>query len=70
MTKPSTSARVTLTVEMNIRSSWGEQCTVAQVRDQAEREAREMLRSELKPTEFRIIGEPVVTAIMHTASKS
>lgn len=73
MNKPhvrtSTSARVTVTVEVRVGSTWGPRCDLAQVYGQATEEAIGMLRSAFTETtqrrgdRFRIVGTPRVSAI-------
>jgi hypothetical protein len=59
------SARVTFTIEVNVRSSWGEKCDLAQVYKQGEDEARGYLhRAFSDQRHVRIIGDPKVEAII------
>lgn len=65
-------ATVTLTLEINVGSRWGDTCAVSQLHDQATSEALGMIRN-LSPesaAEFvrriRIVGEPKVSAILVT----
>jgi len=61
---------VTLTVEVAVGSSWGKDCTIEQVYDQAAREAIGRLNS--MATKYgphhgmKIIGEPKVDAVLST----
>jgi hypothetical protein len=62
-------ARVTLTVEVDVRSSWGGDCTVDQVNRQAAEEAVNYVeQAAAKDRRIRVIGRPVVTVV--TALKS
>ncbi len=67
-------ARVTVTVEIDVGGSWGPDCTTRQVFEQAKERALRALRQGLTihhmtsgkdtKTGGRIIGEPVIRAIM------
>lgn len=67
-------ARVTLTIEMDLGDSWGGDCTVAQIHDQAAKAAVHQLRCGLvinglytareAKQHARIVGEPKVEAIL------
>ncbi len=56
-------AVVTVTLELRVSGSWGEDCTIAQVYRQAEASARGIIRNKLG-TDVQIKGEPKVTAVM------
>jgi hypothetical protein len=59
------SARVTFTIEVNVRSSWGEKCDLAQVYRQGEAEARgHIQRAFSDQRHVRIVGDPKVEAII------
>lgn len=60
-------AKVQVTLEIDAGSSWGPECTVSQVRDQAGRESLQRLTAVLAAakTRVKIIGEPKVIAVMH-----
>ncbi len=75
--KHSASARVQLTIEVDVGSSWGGDCTVAQVHKQGEEEAigcvRQLLdearRSDVHALKdwanrIKIIGQPKITAVL------
>jgi hypothetical protein len=69
MKRRSAHARVTLTVEIAVHSSWGEKCDLAQVYQQAEREAREHLDRYFNSNAGRdckctIVGRPKIDAII------
>lgn len=57
-------ATVIMTVEITVPSTWGDDCTVSQVRDQAASEARSMVHQVAARGNIKIIGEPHVTALM------
>lgn len=60
-------ATVTMHVQVDIEQKWGSDCSVSQVHDQASREAvarlSAALRGNLNSRQFRICGEPLVTAV-------
>lgn len=72
-------ARVTLTIEMDLGDSWGGDCTVAQIHDQAAKAAVHQLRCGLvidglhaareARQHARIVGEPKVEAILVERTK-
>lgn len=57
-------ARVTVTLEMTVGSTWGGDCPLSQVHKQAKDDARGMLHRTLEKTDARIIGEMQVRAII------
>jgi hypothetical protein len=64
--KPSGCARVLLTIEVPVNSSWGDDCTVGQIYKQAADEALGYIRnleSHGRPARLTVIGEPRVTAV-------
>lgn len=69
--KKTASARVTVTIEIDVRASWGDDCRVGQVHDQASREALGQLRQLIEADghalrQMRIVGTPKVVAILAT----
>jgi hypothetical protein len=62
----SVSARVTITLEIPVKSCWGPDCTMKQITEQAKEDVKGMLRNSKEPMMFgsRIIGSPKVTAIL------
>jgi len=59
------SARVTVTLGIDAASSWGLACTVDQIQRQAGQEAVARLCGVIgKQVKFRIIGKPVVSAVI------
>jgi hypothetical protein len=58
-------ARVTLTLEIPISSTWGDKCEVGQVRQQATEEALGKIARFAEKNQFRakVIGTPKVTMI-------
>jgi hypothetical protein len=67
--KQSAQARVRLTVEVDVRSSWGDDCSVKQVYDQAATEAANHLEhvlSQHSERRIKIIGQVEVDAIIAT----
>lgn len=70
MSKPiEAKAVVTLTLEINVGSRWGDTCAVRQLHDQAASEALGMIRN-LKPETaeafaraVRVVGEPKVHVV-------
>lgn len=60
-------ARVQITIEIDAGSSWGPDCTVAQVRKQAGDESVARIMNILRDSKIRVrlIGEPNVLAVMH-----
>lgn len=61
-------ARVRLTIDIPVRSSWGADCTMAQIYKQAEQDAQDMLRQFFEKNNLIgracVIGEPKVTAVL------
>lgn len=57
-------ARVTVTVEIGNVGAWGADCGMDQVFKQAAEAAVGRLRKSLGPTDWRIVGEPKVQAVM------
>lgn len=57
------SARVKLTIEVHVPSSWGKDCKIDQVESQATEEALNIVRRDLGRV-CTIIGEPVVSMII------
>ncbi len=58
-------ARVTLTIEVNVSSTWGDGCDLAQVYQQAEREARNHVEHHFANQRgVRIVGPAKVEAII------
>ena len=61
-------ARAVVTVEIPIGGTWGSECRLSQVHDQAADEARGAIRNALtsvhRPAGFRIVGDIVVTAVL------
>lgn len=59
-------ARVQVTLELDAGSSWGNDCTVQQIYDQAGRESINNLEQILLKAGVRvhIVGEPKVVAVM------
>lgn len=63
----SATARVQVTIEVDAGSSWGPDCTVAQVRDQAGAEAVARIVNIISDAKVKatVIGAPKVVAVMH-----
>lgn len=63
-----TSAQVTMTVRVDVGSSWGSTCQINQVEKQAAEEAVAIISRSADRTrgQITIIGKPTVKAIMHT----
>jgi hypothetical protein len=59
-------ARVTLIVEVEVRGTWGDDCTVAQVHKQAAEEACGAIRNAADRHDIKIIGEQKVDMITTT----
>ena len=60
-------ARVTLTIEVSVSDTWGDDCKLDQVYRQASASAIGMLQRELPTARFRIIGEPKVDTVITEA---
>lgn len=60
-----TKAKVTLTVEVTVNSTWGAECSVQQIFKQAREEAIAMVKRDVK--NCAVIGEPNVIAMTNTA---
>jgi hypothetical protein len=67
-----TTARVTLTIEIEADGCWGENCQLKQIFEQAEESALGKLRKAFQnsPKKIRIIGEPTTEAIMHNNTEA
>lgn len=63
----SATALVRVTIEVDAGSSWGPDCTVGQIRDQAGREAVARIQNALAAakTPCAIVGRPAVVSVMH-----
>lgn len=78
-TRVSTVARVTLTIEIDVADSWGDDCTTGQVERQARESAvaavrRGLVINNLKcgddvKTYARVIGEPLVDMIIRRSPR-
>ena len=62
--KIQSSARIQLTVEVPAGSTWGEDCNLAQVFKQSRDAAHEALKRALEGDQIKIIGQPVIIAVM------
>jgi len=56
-------AKVTLTVEIDILSTWGDDCSLSQVYDQASKQAANAVKNLFK-SHVLIVGEPQVEAVV------
>lgn len=56
-------ATVTITCEIHVAATWGDECTIAQVYAQAETEALNAINNALR-TRVTIIGTPKLQAIV------
>lgn len=59
-----TSAKVTLTIEIPVGSSWDHRCKIEQVQRQATDAALNKLRGAMRGTDYKLIGQPTVEAII------
>lgn len=59
-------ARVTVTLEIEVTDSWGTDCTVQQVHQQATESALGVIRrvKDRGYVDYRIIGEPTVLTVI------
>lgn len=57
-------AKVTLTIELPIESSWGGDCRLDQVRHQAKDAALNQVRKWTNDLGVKLIGDPKVAAIV------
>ncbi len=66
------SARVTMTVEMDLGMSWAESCPFSQVEKQAREEALKQLHRTMDatPRRIRVVGDPCVTAVLVERSRA
>lgn len=65
--KVQATARVTMTVELRVGGTWGDECDIAQIHKQAAEEAIGILRRMKEPQRvapYTIIGEPIVRAVL------
>lgn len=51
-------ARITLSIEVVLSSTWDGDCTLQQIHDQAKREALEVVRRACEEEDIEILGEP------------
>jgi hypothetical protein len=58
------SAKVTLTVEVPVRSGWGQDCPISQVHRQAADEAWLTVTKLVESSGVRIVGTPKVQAVL------
>lgn len=66
----STNAKVTVTVVVPCSvGTWGDDCTIGQIRDQAIMDAKEQLQKLFDGTAIRIDGERKVTAVWYDWQK-
>ena len=59
-----TTARVAITVEVDIDSTWGPDCMVKQIYHQAKVEATRLVQKGMRDSQMRLIGNPVVKMII------
>lgn len=57
--------RVQVTVDVRVNGSWGRDCSLGQIQDQASAGAINNLRKALEPVDVVIVGEPRVTMVVH-----
>ena len=63
-------ATVTMQIEISVPSNWGQDCSIKQIHEQAEADARGMIRNLSPQTAeafvkaIRLMGEPVVKTII------
>jgi hypothetical protein len=66
--KVTAAARVTLTVEVTVGSTWGGECAVSQVHDQASAEAQGIINALItcdpSTAKIQIIGTPSVRVVL------
>ena len=65
----STRARVRITLDIPLSASWGDDCTLAQVKKQAKEDIQQLLRQnigggQIFPKGTTVIGTPKVEAII------
>jgi len=61
----SATVKVKLQIEVYLHQGWGLGCSIGQVRDQAEKEAKARLSASIQlDPNIKIIGEPEVTMIL------
>lgn len=61
----SSSARVSVTLTLNSKSHWGDQCTIAQVKQQAFDEVKAELQrlAQLSKYRLQLVGDPVISVV-------
>lgn len=59
----STAAEVTLTIKVPVRDSWGDDCTIGQLRSQASDCAVRRIASLINQTDMKITGVVKVNAV-------
>ena len=59
-------ARVTITIEVESRSSWGSGCSIDQIERQAGQESLHALQDAMITSKLRarVIGKPIVSAVI------
>lgn len=62
-------ARVKITVDIRVNGSWGKNCTIGQLVDQASSGAINNLNKALADYDIRVIGNPEVSMVTHLQPK-
>lgn len=67
--KDTATARVTLTIDIRVNGSWGEECTIGQMRDQAKAAAEGAIKRAMQNYDAKIIGEMKVASVIQIEGK-
>ena len=62
-------AKITVTVEVFLSDTWGDECTIAQINKQASDSAIGLLRRAYNGKDVQITGTPVVTVVLVSEAK-
>lgn len=62
-------ARVKLTLDVRVNGTWGRDCSIGQLVEQATKAAINIIHNELKHSDANIIGTPEVTMVTHIKPK-
>jgi hypothetical protein len=58
------SARVNVTLDIAVDSTWGGDCNISQVQKQAKEDARRILAKTFEKTDVRVVGDMQVRMII------
>lgn len=62
-------ARATVTVDIRVSGSWGANCTIGQLQQQASEAAKNAVTRALQNVDGTVIGDVQITSIIHIQPK-